>query len=344
MSERKSLPVALLLIAGLSASTIAGARADDKCLVKPNAPAPQGQHWYYRHDHAKRQCWYLREQGLPVRKHAPQAETKPAPQAAARPTVPQDAQPQPVATTAAPPADGKFSAAAAPVPFLDVTNLSIRATAARPAQPAARVASPQSADAGDDPPPARGHVAAGVSDPPPAADKPVATGAIDGPSPAGDRVRKPPQRAAAPLPAPAPIEAAAEPGYAFALFMLLFVGLAIGGPALHYGRRRRAREDASFRPPPWARVVALNAPTPRIRVPRPRKDALAQPAAAPPLAPADRTQNLALMLQQLADRLRADQEPAPSIVPHPARPMSRAARHEAGAEVIAAWRRGGAGG
>ncbi len=47
----------LVLITGSSARSAA-----DECLAKPNGPTPQGQHWYYRIDHANngRQCWYLR--------------------------------------------------------------------------------------------------------------------------------------------------------------------------------------------------------------------------------------------------------------------------------------------
>ena len=104
--------------------------------------------------------------------------------------------------------------------------------------------------------------------------------------------------------------------------MLLFAGLAIGGPTLHYAqRRRRAFEASAFRPPPWARVVALNAPIPRIRVPLPRarKDEPAPRSAAIPRAPADHTERLAQTLQQLADQLRTQQEPAPGIVPQPGR-------------------------
>src|SRR5690606_38616192 len=35
-------------------------RAEDDCIAKPNAPAPAGQHWWYRTDRAtKRKCWFL---------------------------------------------------------------------------------------------------------------------------------------------------------------------------------------------------------------------------------------------------------------------------------------------
>ena len=43
--------------------------------------------------------------------------------------------------------------------------------------------------------------------------------------------------------------------------------------------RRRRREAVNFRPPPWARVVALNAPTPRLHM------TMSRPQIAKPVAP-----------------------------------------------------------
>ena len=62
----------LVLITGSSARGAA-----DDCLAKPNEPTPEGQHWYYRIDHANngRQCWYLRAEIGRVQKNARQAET-----------------------------------------------------------------------------------------------------------------------------------------------------------------------------------------------------------------------------------------------------------------------------
>ena len=64
--------LALVLITGSSAPSAA-----DDCLAKPNEPTPQGQHWYYRIDHANngRQCWYLRAEIGRVQKNARQTET-----------------------------------------------------------------------------------------------------------------------------------------------------------------------------------------------------------------------------------------------------------------------------
>ena len=54
------------ILAGTAFSTVSlGATpAADDCLSAPNAPVPDGSHWYYRIDRAtKRHCWYIREQG-----------------------------------------------------------------------------------------------------------------------------------------------------------------------------------------------------------------------------------------------------------------------------------------
>ena len=164
----------------------------------------------------------------------------------------------------------------------------------------------------------------GMGDHPPQAERRIATSAVDPPPPARERVRPPPRPAAA----PAPVAAAGEVDQAFALFMLLLAGLAVAGILFHVARRRRrAFEATAFRPPAWARVVALNAPTPRVRVPLPRtpKDEPAQRPAAVARAPAEHTERLAQALQQLADRLRSDPETAPSIVPRQARPAPRSA-------------------
>jgi hypothetical protein len=52
--------IVLLAVATIFIVTAQGARAADECLEKPNAPSPQGSHWYYRTDRTtNRQCWYL---------------------------------------------------------------------------------------------------------------------------------------------------------------------------------------------------------------------------------------------------------------------------------------------
>ena len=61
----------LVLITGSSVRSAA-----DECLAKPSGPTAQGQHWYYRIDHANngRQCWYLRAESGRAQKTSPQTE------------------------------------------------------------------------------------------------------------------------------------------------------------------------------------------------------------------------------------------------------------------------------
>jgi hypothetical protein len=70
------IPVAAALVVALAGTgfTTDSARAEGPCLEAPNAPAPQGSHWYYHTDQStQRKCWYVRAQDQP-------AQTQPAQQ------------------------------------------------------------------------------------------------------------------------------------------------------------------------------------------------------------------------------------------------------------------------
>jgi hypothetical protein len=113
-----------------------------------------------------------------------------------------------------------------------------------------------------------------------------------------------------------PAQARPEPpipvDHTFALLMIMFAALAIAGPALHFVERRRRRKAVNFRPPPRPRVVAVNAPTPRVGLmPRPR---VAKPPAPMPIRPPDQTERLAHALQQLVDRLQTADRHEPRAV------------------------------
>jgi hypothetical protein len=41
-------------------------RAEDNCLLAPNASAPRGSSWHFHQDRLKRKCWYLRAEGQAV--------------------------------------------------------------------------------------------------------------------------------------------------------------------------------------------------------------------------------------------------------------------------------------
>jgi hypothetical protein len=68
-SKIPSIGVALITAAILvcGRSSLGEAKGDD-CRAKPDGTSPAGLHWYYRVDRANnRHCWYLHQQGMPVR-------------------------------------------------------------------------------------------------------------------------------------------------------------------------------------------------------------------------------------------------------------------------------------
>jgi hypothetical protein len=89
MAKRKIFWVLVIvaILGAVVAVTARSSRAEaavDDCLSKPNAPPPQGSHWYYRSDRASnRRCWYLGPQGEKVSQAASPRQrptAKPAPQ------------------------------------------------------------------------------------------------------------------------------------------------------------------------------------------------------------------------------------------------------------------------
>lgn len=119
-----SLPVfALSLVVLGTMLPGAPARAEDDCVAKPNAPAPAGQHWWYRTDRAtKRKCWFLGPQDKEAA--ALKADKRERADAAtAEPGAPADgtaAEPAPTQST--PPAPAARSEASAVQSFVFVTQ------------------------------------------------------------------------------------------------------------------------------------------------------------------------------------------------------------------------------
>jgi hypothetical protein len=289
----------LVLITGSSASSAA-----DECLAKPNGPTPQGQHWYYRIDHANdgRQCWYLRAEIGRVQKNPRQTETD-ATEAMAQ-TV--DAPPRRAAAPVVDTSEESAAPVAAPIPWLNVQKLPDPIPFAQSATQQKTAAQTQSDGVA-----ATSDNAAPENDPPTAVPNRPAPRADNNATPA-HRAREQQRRQPAQARLEPPPPAIAHLDHTFALLMIMFAALAIAGPALHFVDGRRRREAVNFRPPPLARVVALNAPTPRIRVtPRPR---LAQPSAPMPIRPPDQTERLAHALQQLVDRLQTADRTEPKAV------------------------------
>ncbi len=348
--RRAILPSAmftLVLIAALSSQAARTALAADECLAKPNAPTPQGQHWYYRIDHANndRQCWRLAPEGLPVQKTTPQAEDETASESD---TQQQPGAPQAVIAAPARAATDPAPAAAAN-PIAIVPSVPWPAAPALPVLPQAQTVL-QTANADDTAPTV-------TSDDTPAE--------LNDPSPTGSVHRERSQRAttARTLPADAPPQQFPGIERTFVLLMVMFALLAVTGPILHFTHRQRQREVINYKPPRWAPVVALNT-EPRVRVaqtpnpaiayrptrraaprvdqtdwrpapnqnpspipsPIPALDSWPAPSPTPsptpsPARPPDPNERLRHALQQLVDRIQMIERPEPRVTP---RPMQRA--------------------
>lgn len=282
-----------------------GAKAADECLTKPGGPTPKGQHWYYRIDHANngRQCWYLRAENAPTRKIERQAEVDSS--ASAKRKAERSAQLASPSQTPENRPDGSVPVSAAPIPWLDTPPLPDSVLFLRSADPT----TPESQR---------------ESDPPTAAENPTSTVAADPALPVAigqraiaaqprrerriNELRSTPTQTAQSKARPV----TSQIDHTFALLIVLFATIAITGPTLHFVERRRRREAISFKPPPWARVVALNAPTPRIGVVRPHPTP--SQLAPIPVRPSDQTERLSRALQQLIDRLQTMQRPEPKAV------------------------------
>ena len=98
--HRPGLVPAIFALLSLAAPCAVSARAVHAapCITKPNAPAPQGEHWYYRTDRATgRQCWYLGAEDGNNRRSATQASDRSASDPPVQPAGPQPAQRETVA-------------------------------------------------------------------------------------------------------------------------------------------------------------------------------------------------------------------------------------------------------
>lgn len=308
-STRIFSAVASVLLAGVFAQSTHDVRAAEECLSKPNSPAPQGQHWYYRIDHANgRQCWRLGPQGLRVQKSAPPSEKRSAPEAASRSDAPVRTQ-RPVTTgtgnaTAEVTSDAHVTAAP-PAYWLDAPRLLNQSSSVPPVtQP------PSSIDRSADSP---------LPDPddPPTPARSVVASAGDVLPQVAARAEELPRSAPAARPTPTP--SIVDDDHTFALLLLMFVTLAIAGPMLHFTERRRRREARRVQPPRWAPTLTPNKPAADAPVPL-APDAGIGPVPEPlPLTSSLHTDRLEKALQQLLDRLPKEHLSGQSATPSPRR-------------------------
>ena len=265
------------------------ALAVDECLGKPNAPAPKGQHWYYRVDRVNnnRQCWRLGPEGLRVQKSEPQVQ-KTKPQATVQPEPPPPTQRRATIGMAIASADASAVGAVGTAPatgWLDVTKF--------PDSPPASQTASQS-------PPVEPTQSTGASDSAPQVANPVvATGGLVSSTGSDDPVAQ--SRSTTQEPA-REVE-----DHTFALLMIMLVFLVFAGGTFHYWQRRRSKRAAgSFEPPQWAPIVSMKTATPGARVPLAPDVEIEKRLLPPPLASADQTERLTNALQELLDRLQTE--------------------------------------
>jgi hypothetical protein len=289
--------ITFVSLAGVFVQSADVVRAAEECLSKPNSSAPQGQHWYYRMDHANgRQCWRLGPVGLRVQKTAAATEKRSAAAAASETSA---RTPRPVTTghasaeTATEP--NVAPVAAAPAYWLDASRLLNQSSTVPPAvqQPSFEERSTGSSDsppsAEESPAPARSVVAS-----------------------AGDALpqtvarAEEPQRAA-PAPRPAVKTSIVDDDHTFALLLLMFVTLAIAGPMLHFSERRRRRLAKPFQPPRWAPTDTATETADGIEMPLVPATAIDQSPELPPTSPFE-TERLEKALQRLLDRLQTEHQ------------------------------------
>ena len=294
-STRILSAVAFISLAGVFAQSTSGVRAAEECLSKPNSPAPQGEHWYYRMDHANgRQCWRLGPVGLRVQKAAPASEKRSAPSAATQSETSARAQ-RPVTTghaSAEVVPETNVASAAAPAYWLDASKLLNQSSTVPPAaqQPSSEERS------------------VGSSDPPPPADESPAP-ARSVVASAGDSLPQTVARAEETqriVPIAKPATSIVDDDHTFALLLLMFVTLAIAGPMLHYSERRRRRLARRVQAPRWAPTDTPNEPVADVEMPLAPAPAIDQCPEPPVSTSPFETERLEKALQQLLDRLQKE--------------------------------------
>lgn len=267
--HRPTLVPAIFALLSLAISCAISARAIHAapCIAKPNAPAPQGEHWYYRTDRAiGRQCWFLGPEDANNQRDVTQAPDRPAsdsvaPQPAQRPTV------------ATPPAatETNFRTPTNPPLSPDATKL--------PYMPPVFLTPP--------PAPAEQQQSGDAIDPPPAA-------------PASDPASEPQARAIEQSsPVPAPLQSTGDADHTLALAMIVFLTTAIFGSVLGVMRWRRRRKSSDRSVPEWAPSSTLYQRTQAS----PAVNSPARDIPPPPSSFGD-AERLAQDLQKILDELR----------------------------------------
>ena len=298
MPEYKSIlsAVAFVSLAGVFAQSTYGVRAAEECLSKPNSPAPQGEHWYYRMDHANgRQCWRLGPVGLRVQKTSSEKRSTPAtPTQSETPARSQRPVTTGHASAESAPETNVATTTPAPAYWLDASRLLNQSSTVEPAvqQPSLEE---RSAGSTDSPPPVEEA---------PAPARSVIASAGDAPPQTAARTDEP-KRIVPASPAAKPASSIVDDDHTFALLLLMFVTLAIAGPMLHFTERRRRRLAKPIQPPRWAPIIPTDDAVPDIELPLAPTTVVEQSPENLPTSPFE-TERLEKALQQLLDRLQTE--------------------------------------
>lgn len=221
MPGRRLLVPAILALAFVASSYAATTvRAAGTCIAKPNAAAPQGEHWYYRTDRVNnRQCWYLGPIGTGVQKSTTRVSRPPANarailKALLRAQRPVGTDPEPARAAIAAEANVGVSALADP---------------------------PEAAKLSDPFPPLQ-------PTPEPALADELPSAAPTNPTPASKRAEQSPMHTSAlSSPAAAPAQATGKANQPSGLIVLTLALLAMFGPAFHATRWLCRRKDTRHR-------------------------------------------------------------------------------------------------
>jgi hypothetical protein len=286
---------AIFALLSIATSCAASARAvhGAPCIAKPNAPPPQGEHWYYRTDRAtKRQCWYLGPEDANIQ-GATRASYQPAADVLVQPVAPQRAQQSTaLALTAAPATtEANVPAPAAPPPWPEAAKLPDAPPTFAPPPTPALAERQQSVDAID------------------SALTPASDPAKESQSPAIARSS----------PASAPAESTDDADHTLALAMIVFAAIAISGSVLEVTRGLRRRKARNRREFEWAISNTLYQ---RARASL-DFDSRTPVRHIPPTKPLGQAERLAQDLQQILNELQTRpyvSQSAPSDLPRSSRP------------------------
>jgi hypothetical protein len=293
--HRPALVPAIFALLSLALSCAVSARGVHAapCNAKPNSPAPEGQHWYYRTDRAfGRKCWFLGPENANNQKGAAQASKRPASDAAAQPAAQQSVHRQSMAqapgeaeTDSSTGKDRPPRPEATQLPYMPPVFLVMPAPVLKPAQ----AEQPQTMNDAADSPAVQASDAASEPDVPA-----IAQSSVE----------------------PAPVQPTEDANHTLALATIVFLTTVIFGLAFEVIRWLRRRKNRDRAAPDWAELDALCQsvpPSPDVNSTRPVRHI------PPPLSSFAESEKLAEELQKILDELRT----RPSFSMHEADSLAR---------------------